>query len=149
VRVSASPSFSFPQPFKVKDRDGKVSMLNNLKILLTDLLHLSRDALHIHAGLGIYVIAILVLRRGPASVLPWLVVLCFEMINEVLDLYHEVDFSGAIVDILNTMLWPTIALVTVKYLARKSHLDGSENKREPSVSPGPTPHRDAPSRHRQ
>lgn len=40
-------------------------MLDNLKILLTDVLHLSRDALHIHAGLGIYVIAVLLLPWSP------------------------------------------------------------------------------------
>ncbi|MEO5807016.1 hypothetical protein [Devosia sp.] len=95
-------------------------MLNNLKILLTDLLHLSRDALHIHVGLGIYIIAILALRRGPASPVPWLIVLGFELINEVLDLYHEVDFSGSIVDVLNTMLWPTIALAIARYVAHRS-----------------------------
>jgi len=95
-------------------------MLNNLKILLTDLLHLSRDALHIHVGLGIYVIAILALRRGPASPIPWLIVLGFELINEVLDLYHEVDISGAIVDVLNTMLWPTIALAVARHVVTEA-----------------------------
>lgn len=74
-------------------------MLNDLKTLATDFLNLSRDALHIHLGLAIYVIAILVFRRGPTSVLPWLSVLAFELINEALDLFHEVDFSGAIVSI--------------------------------------------------
>lgn len=110
-------------------------MLNNLKILLTDVLHLSRDALHIHAGLGIYVIAVLVLRRGPASVLPWLIVLSFELINEVLDLYHEVDFSGAIVDILNTMIWPTIALAAGRYVAFKSK--SRDGNRSPPMSDRP------------
>lgn len=99
-------------------------MLNNVKIVLTDLLHLSRDALHIHVGLGIYVIAILALRRGPASPVPWLIVLGFELINEVLDLYHEVDFSGAIVDVLNTMLWPTIALALARYVAHRNRQAG-------------------------
>jgi len=99
-------------------------MLNNLKILLTDLLHLSRDALHIHVGLGIYVIAILALSRGPASAIPWLIVLGFELINELLDLYHEVDISGAIVDVLNTMLWPTIALAVAKYVGHRSRQCG-------------------------
>lgn len=104
-------------------------MLNNLKILLTDVLHLSRDALHIHAGLCIYVIVVLVLRRGSASILPWLIVLCFELINEFLDLNHEVDFSGSIVDILNTMLWPTIALASARYLALKSkNRDGTQSR---------------------
>lgn len=94
-------------------------MLNNLKIVLTDLLNLSRDALHIHVGLGIYFLALLLLRRGAASPIPWVIVLAIELVNEVLDLNHEVDLTGAIVDILNTMLWPTIALIVAQIAARR------------------------------
>ena len=84
-------------------------MLNNIKTELSELLLLSKDALHIHIGLGIYVAAMLVFRRGPTSIVPWLVVLAFEMANEVLDgLHHyafDVDMTGALRDIGNTMLW--------------------------------------------
>jgi hypothetical protein len=86
-------------------------MLNDLKVLATEFMHLSRDALHIHIGLAIYFAAVLLFRRGPASPLPWLAVLALELANEALDLFHEVDLSGAIVDIVNTMFWPTVALV--------------------------------------
>lgn len=89
-------------------------MPNDLWSLATDFLHLSRDALHIHLGLAIYVTAILVFRRGPASILPWLAVLGFEFINEALDLFHEVDLSGVIVDVVNTMFWPTVALIVAR-----------------------------------
>lgn len=109
-------------------------MLNNLKIVMTDLLNLSRDALHIHVGLGIYVLAILALRRGPASPLPWLIVLAFELVNEILDLYHEVDFSGAIVDILNTMLWPTIAFVVATVVARRKRAVAADAASSASVT---------------
>lgn len=106
-------------------------MLNDLKSLATDFLNLSRDALHIHLGLAIYVIAILVFRRGPTSVLPWLSVLAFELINEALDLFHEVDFSGAIVDVVNTMFWPTVALVVarVHLRYRRTHPDREREMR--------------------
>ena len=107
-------------------------MLNNLKILLTDLLNLSRDALHIHVGLGIYVLAIVALRRGPASPIPWLIVLAFELVNEGLDLYHQVDLSGAVVDIMNTMLWPTIALVIARWTVRRQK---ERLQAEPSALP--------------
>ena len=46
-------------------------MLNRIKTELSELLFLSRDALHIHIGLGIYVAAMLLFRRGPASIVPW------------------------------------------------------------------------------
>lgn len=65
--------------------------------------------------------AMIVLRRSPASFAPWLCVLAFELLNEVLDLLHwhsgELDFSalGGLKDIFNTMLWPTIILLLARY----------------------------------
>jgi hypothetical protein len=98
-------------------------MLNKIKTELTELLLMSRDALHIHVGLGIYVLAMLILRRGPASPVPWLVVLAFELANEALDAVHgqhfDLDITGATRDIGNTMLWPTVALLMARWLVQK------------------------------
>lgn len=94
-------------------------MLNTIKTQLTELLLLSRDALHIHFGLGLYVLAFFVFKRGPSSPIPWLVVLAFELVNEGLDAYHEFELVGAVRDILNTMLWPTIALLVARWLVRR------------------------------
>jgi hypothetical protein len=98
-------------------------MLNNIKTELTELLLLSRDALHIHVGLGIYVLAMLIFRRGPTSPVPWLVVLAFELANEAIDAVHgqhfDLDITGATRDIGNTMLWPTVVLLMARWLAGK------------------------------
>jgi hypothetical protein len=96
-------------------------MLNPLKTDLSQLLHLSRDALHVHFGLLIMLLAIVVLRKSPASVIPWLCVLVLELANEALDLLHDhqglAHFSGlgTLKDIVNTMLWPTIILLLARY----------------------------------
>ena len=87
-------------------------MFNSLKTEITDLLDLSRDALHIHLGLAIYFVAMAAFRRGPTSVLPWLVVLGFEVINEFLDTYHEVDVRGAIVAVADND-WPALLVLLV------------------------------------
>ena len=105
-------------------------MLNRIKTELSELLFLSRDALHIHIGLGIYVAAMLVLRRGPASMMPWLVVLAFELANEFLDAFHhsppDIDIIGALRDIGNTMLWPTVVLLVSRRLARQTEIRTAE-----------------------
>ena len=97
-------------------------MLNKVKTELSELLFLSRDALHIHIGLGIYVAAMLVLRRGPASIVPWLV--------EFLDAFHrsppDIDITGALRDIRNTMLWPTVVLLVARRLARQTEIRTAE-----------------------
>lgn len=96
-------------------------MLNPLKTDLSQLLHLSKDALHVHLGLLIMLLAMIILRKSPASLVPWLCVLALELTNEVLDLlpWHrgqlELSFLGGLKDIVNTMLWPTIILVLARY----------------------------------
>lgn len=105
-------------------------MLNDMKTTLTELFLLSRDALHIHVGLGIYVLAMLVLRRGPASAVPWLVVMAFELVNEAMDAVHGLHISfdvvGSVRDVGNTMLWPTVALLMARWFERKRRLESTQ-----------------------
>jgi|SRR5690554_5436265 hypothetical protein len=95
-------------------------MLNALKTDLSSWLHISKDALHVHLGLAILLVAILVLRRRGGSWTPWLVLLGFELVNEALDLQH--GFHGSWVwalaasakDIVNTMFWPTLVILALR-----------------------------------
>jgi hypothetical protein len=64
-------------------------MLNAMKTDLSEFLHLSKDALHIHIGIGLYVIALLAIRRGPGSWWPWMTVLSLELANEAIDISHH------------------------------------------------------------
>lgn len=99
-------------------------MLNAMKTDLSELLHLSKDALHIHIGIGLYVIAMLAFRRGPGSWWPWLTVLGFALLNEAIDLYHNgisnPGLSGSLKDMINTMVWPTVIVVFARIQARRS-----------------------------
>ena len=96
-------------------------MLNDLKTDLTGLIGLSRDALHVHLGLLVFLVAMLLLRRSPGSIVPWACVLVLQLVNELLDALHLPDGRlefivefGAIGDVVNTMLWPTIILLLVR-----------------------------------
>jgi hypothetical protein len=101
-------------------------MLNAIKTDLSELLHLSKDALHIHIGIGLYAMAVLAFRRGPGSWLPWLTVLGFELANEAIDIFHHgfahLEVSGSIKDLFNTMFWPTIVLTAARIQARRSRV---------------------------
>jgi hypothetical protein len=94
-------------------------MLNPLKTDLSQLLNLSKDALHVHLGLLIMLLAVFILRKSPASIVPWLCVLTLELANEILDLSHgphgSLSLFGSLKDIVNTMLWPTVILVLARY----------------------------------
>ena len=99
-------------------------MLNAMKTDLSELLHLSKDALHIHIGIGLYLAAMLAFRRGPGSWWPWLAVLGFELLNEAIDIFHHgfshLEVSGSIKDLLNTMFWPSVVLTVARIQARRS-----------------------------
>ena len=105
-------------------------MLNTLKTGLSELLHLSKDALHIHLGLAIYLVVFLTLSRGRRLWLPWATVFAFELVNEAVDIFHHgpstAEFGGSAKDIVNTMLWPTVLLVGTHMLLRRAHrIDGA------------------------
>ncbi len=100
-------------------------MYNSLKTDLAALLGMSKDALHIHIGLAIFVTLMLVLRRSPGSLLPWLGVLAFEVINEILDIFHwhegtySFEIGDSFKDVLNTMFWPTVAVFAFRVFSAR------------------------------
>lgn len=101
-------------------------MYNSIKTGISDFIGLSKDALHIHVGLAIFVALILVLRKSPGSLLPWLGLLAFELVNELVDAFHwrtgelDIDLPGALKDIGNTMFWPTVVLVAFRVYALRA-----------------------------
>jgi len=93
----------------------------HLKDLISQYTGLEKDALHIHAALLIYILAVILFRRSPRGVLPWLIVFGVELANEAHDVWANwgaplswsLSESGK--DIWNTMLWPTVLLIAERY----------------------------------
>ena len=100
-------------------------MYNAIKTDLATFLGISKDALHIHIGLAIFFGLVLLFRRRPNSLLPWLGVLAFEIANELFDIFHwhnggfSFETGDVVKDIVNTMVWPTVAMVTLRFLAAR------------------------------
>jgi len=92
---------------------------NAFKTQISDLLGISKDALHIHLGLAIYLIVVVVFRRPLASWVPWLALLGFEIVNEFTDIFHEgvmrFQVGDSLKDVLNTMFWPTVVLLAARW----------------------------------
>ena len=94
---------------------------HDLKILIESYTGLEKDALHIHAALLLYIIAMVAFRKSRRSRFPWLFVLAVELFNEILDLRQQyalgesLNWSGAAKDLWNTMLWPTVLLFIGRY----------------------------------
>jgi hypothetical protein len=96
-------------------------LLEPIKTLLSEAVGLSKDALHLHLGLLVFLLAMVVFRRSAASLVPWLCVLALELGNELMDALHfhngvyDFTIAGGLKDIVNTMLWPTILLLLARY----------------------------------
>lgn len=83
---------------------------------------LGKDALHIYAGMTLFLLVRLLLRRRGGWVLAWLAVLAMACGGEFLDLVAE-GKRGIIQpdaahwhDIWNTMFWPTMILLVSRWL---------------------------------
>ena len=92
-----------------------------MKELIERYTGLERDALHIHAALLVYILAMAIFRQTRRSRIPWLVVLVAEVANEANDLTinwadgPEWALSASFKDLWNTMLWPTVLLFVGRY----------------------------------
>ena len=101
-------------------------MYNALKTQLSEFLGITKDALHIHIGLAIFLGAALVFRRSLASWIPWLALLAFELSNEAMDVFYldeggiGFDLGDSPKDIVNTMFWPTVVFIVARWLKRRA-----------------------------
>lgn len=95
-------------------------MLDFLKQGLVDTTGLSRDALHIHIGLLIMVVGFAFLGSFRRLAVLWFAVLVAAAVNELFDLYAWYGWTGgfnwadSIHDLINTMLWPTVFLISAR-----------------------------------
>lgn len=91
-----------------------------LKLQIVDFLGLSKDAIHIHIGLIIFVFAVAIWKKGKVTPICLVPVLLVAFGMESIDLYDDYNslgyfhWSNSIHDILNTTIWPILMLVLVK-----------------------------------
>lgn len=82
---------------------------------------ISMDALHVIAGLLIFLLASFLLKRGIASALSWFAVLAIELCNEAYDLHAEqwpdraMQFGEGAKDILLTIALPTLLMLVCRF----------------------------------
>lgn len=86
----------------------------------------TQDLLHVHAGLIIFFAAALFLRHRMRSRAPIALVYLFAFGNEVIDAYSPAGGAtqwGAVVDILNTIFWPTLLFLLARRRAKAGKPD--------------------------
>lgn len=99
----------------------EVSALQAAKLAVMSLTHLSRDALHVHAGLLVFVLAAAVLRKSPGSPWPWLAAAAVACGMEALDAVDGIVSYGhwrvraSVHDVANTLFWPTVLALACRF----------------------------------
>ena len=99
----------------------------DLKLFLEQYSGLEKDALHIHAALLLYILAMAAFRQTRRSRVPWLFVLGVEVANEVFDFRRAergddpLPWGESLKDLWNTMLWPTVLLFVGRYTTLFEH----------------------------
>jgi len=85
-----------------------------LKLHILDLVSLSRDAVHIHIGLAVFFMAVLLWEKGKVTLSCVVPVLVVAIGMELFDLYDNFGSTGSmrwlnsLHDIINTILWPVL-----------------------------------------
>lgn len=103
------------------------------KVMMLEWSGLAKDALHIYAGLALFLFIRLVWRRKGGWVLGWLATLMLACGVEWLDLLAESSNSAIQPDaahwhdIWNTMFWPTILLLVGRWLQPAPKCAGPES----------------------
>jgi hypothetical protein len=97
--------------------DSAPQDLQLFKLYMIDATHLGKDALHIYAGMFLFVGVRLIWRRRGGWVLGWLAALAAALIVEALDIRTEMT-EGNIQpdaehwkDVWNTLFWPSVLLL--------------------------------------
>ena len=103
-----------------------VQVYSEFKQSLGSLHGLTEDLLHVHAGLLIFFASALVFRRRMRSRVPISLVYFFALANEVVDFFAP-GAAGSrwepLVDVLNTVFWPSLLFLLAHRRARKDDPD--------------------------
>lgn len=101
------------------------SFYQNLKLTIISIVDLSKDAIHIHVGLAVFFLVVLLWKKGRFEIVCILPVLIIACLMEALDLRDDLNslgymrWSASIHDIVNTVLWP----VVLTFFARVKVID--------------------------
>ena len=89
------------------------SLFQTVKLIIVSATGLSKDALHIHVGMTIYLALVVIIRRCPFYT-GWAAVLVMACAGEWLDARDDIATFGywrweaSMQDLLNTLFWPTV-----------------------------------------
>ena len=102
----------------------ETSLYQSLKLEIVEFFSLSKDAIHVHIGLTVFMVSLLLISKAKATIKCLLPVILVAICMELLDLYDDqkslgyLRLSNSVHDIVNTLVWPIIIwlLLRIKYV---------------------------------
>jgi len=97
------------------------SPYQSLKITIVSLAELSKDAIHIHVGLIVFITCMWLLRKRRSLAIPCLAACLFAIGLEILDMRDDLMSVGywrwkaSLHDIANTSFWPIALFLFLKF----------------------------------
>ncbi len=101
----------------------ETSLVQSLKLTIVELIGLSKDALHIHIGLGLFFIICIARPHLKRTFVPLLAVTAVACLGEILDMRDDMQSFGywrweaSLHDVINTLFWPSV--MTLYFQFRK------------------------------
>ena len=98
-----------------------MSFFQETKLLLVEATNLSKDALHIYVGLGVMLLAAILLRRSLKDWRPLAAAALAAVAGEVWDVIDTLSHGGTPrwslnwKDVWNTLFWPTVLFVLARF----------------------------------
>jgi uncharacterized membrane protein YqgA involved in biofilm formation len=98
----------------------ETSAVQHAKMVVVAAVGLQKDALHVYAGLTIFLVALSVLRSRPRSVIPLVAVALVAVLGEIVDARDDVNSLGhwrwraSAHDLWNTLFWPSVLWVLLR-----------------------------------
>lgn len=98
-----------------------MSAFQSMKHEIVQFASLSKDALHIYVGMGVYLVTAALAQKGLRSVFALLAVLAVAMAGELLDARDDLRVHGhwrvmaSLHDLVNTMFWPLALWLLARY----------------------------------
>ena len=97
------------------------SFVQALKLDIVGFTGLSKDALHIYVGLGVWLLAAALFRRSITALRPWLAVLVVACVIEAFDAFDDWvqlgrwRYMASLHDVVNTLFWPTVLALLARF----------------------------------
>jgi hypothetical protein len=98
-----------------------MSAFQSMKHEIVHVASLSKDALHIYVGIGVFLVCAAFSSKGLRSVFPILVVVALAVLGEALDARDDLRKFGhwryfsSLHDFLNTLFWPLVLWLLARY----------------------------------